>query len=595
MRDTPGLAPLTEDAPDSNGQLSEDGENSAKLDRFLSPTFGSPFSDNARPIQRSASVAQMRDIKDQMKDLKGRLSSLREQARSDSLKRRSLQSLRTPSPFTHAQVDQWYAEPKTLGLSSEIGSGNGSVGKGLGNGDVETIGDLEPVTAASESKEQSGEEEELFYSEIENNTQLRPPGGQSPERKSAEAAPEVEADAVEDDDDYISDMHTENGDSEDGIEDEREAVAEEGYYSESGESLYQDALQHPISHEDREDAFDYEHFFLHSAMGTLSRQRMGRRGSGGSVTSEDSVVTTRAINDADKDDPEPARSEGGEDSGSSRPNTRVRRSSDASISTVGTFATANEGSRMSPLAHEAHAVAHGAPGSSKSRPGSPDSARRITFASGTATMIDYGSRPSTAVTRHSITSFRSIPEEDGKENEDPYADFHPRVSVSRRPMSSTATASLHRPSVSSMESTGTTRSFPLVPRAKKANSIGVLTPQNSSPDQELKLLSDSLLDDTATAIQQQRQERGSPRDPKPKGQSVSWSPGTRVSDGSPTRPSKAMKTLLREDQYLVERLVADLGRCVLGLTESGKAGAESRMYRSRLEAARRILEGLDQV
>jgi len=51
---------------------------------------------------------------------------------------------------------------------------------------------------------------------------------------------------------------------------------------------------------------------------------------------------------------------------------------------------------------------------------------------------------------------------------------------------------------------------------------------------------------------------------------------------------------LREDKYLVERLVAGLGRCVLGLTESGRASAESRMYRRRIDAARRILEGLEQ-
>lgn len=530
----------------------------------------------------------MRDIKDQMKDLKGRLSNLREQARSDSMKRRSLQSLRTPSPFTHAQVDQWYAEPKTSLLSSDIGSGNDSVEKGLRNGDVEIVSDQEPAAL----KEQS-EEDESLYSEIENNTQLRPPGAQSSARKAAEAALEGKVDAPEDDDDNISDMHTENGDIEDSTEEGSEELDEEAYYSESGESLYQDALQHPISHEDREDAFDYEHFFLHSAMGTISRQRLGRRGSRDSVSSEDSVVTTRAINDVGKDGPEPARSEDSEDSGSPRPQTRIRRSSDASISTVATFATAHEKSRESPLGNEAHAAAQGVPGPSKSRSSSPESARRITFAPGNATVVDYGSRPSTAVARHSLTSFHSIPEEDGKENDDPYANFHPRVSVNRRPMSSAATSSLHRPSVSSFESTGTTRSFPLVNRPKKANSIGVLTPQNSSPDQELKALSDSLLNETASVLQQQQQELDSPHDSKPNG--VTWSPLASVINGSPTKPSKAMKTLLREDQYLVERLVANLGRCVLGLTESGRASAESRAYRRRIEAARRILEGLDEV
>ena len=55
----------------------------------------------------------------------------------------------------------------------------------------------------------------------------------------------------------------------------------------SGENLTQyeaddyesDAFYHDtvVSHEDREDAFDYEHFFLHSAMGTINQQRLSRR------------------------------------------------------------------------------------------------------------------------------------------------------------------------------------------------------------------------------------------------------------------------------------------------------------------------------
>jgi len=52
-----------------------------------------------------------------------------------------------------------------------------------------------------------------------------------------------------------------------------------------------------------------------------------------------------------------------------------------------------------------------------------------------------------------------------------------------------------------------------------------------------------------------------------------------------------LEGLLREDRYLVERLVASLGRCVLGLTENGRASAESRMFRRRIDAARRALEG----
>jgi hypothetical protein len=58
-------------------------------------------------------------------------------------------------------------------------------------------------------------------------------------------------------------------------------------------------------------------------------------------------------------------------------------------------------------------------------------------------------------------------------------------------------------------------------------------------------------------------------------------------------PNPVLQALLREDKYLVERLVDGLGRCVLGLTENGRASVESRMYRRRIDAARRILEGLE--
>lgn len=590
LRDHHGLAPLAEDAADSTEHQDEDTNHTAKAS-FLSPTFGS-YSESGHgsglPIKRSASVAQMRDIKDHMKDLKGRLSSLREQARSDSLKRRSLQSLRTPSPFTHAQVDQWYAEPKTSGLSSEIGSGNESVGASPWNGGVGIADEEEPV-AVSELKEQSVDEEESVYSEIENNTQLRPPEAHSPERKAAEAAPETEIDAVEEDDDGISDMHTENGDFEDEVQAETGPLDEADYDSESGESLYQDALQNPISHEDREDAFDYEHFFLHSAMGTISQQRLGRRGSRDSFASDDSVVTARGpLTESAENDSEATGS--GSSEGSEFRTARMirRRTSDASISTVGTFATAHEVSGASPFEFEERIKDLG-PLPSMSRPGSSESVRRVGFVSGTAAGND--SRPS-AITRHSIASFKSIPEEDGKENEDPYANFNPRAMVHRRPMSSSATASMHRPSISSLESTGTTRSFPLVNRPKKASSTGVLTPQDS-PDHELKALSDSLLNETASICEQQQQERGGTDNANGVMHNALSRSASAAANGTPA--PQAMQVLLREDQYLVERLVANLGRCVLGLTETGKASTESRMYRRRIDAARRILEGLDGV
>jgi hypothetical protein len=49
--------------------------------------------------------------------------------------------------------------------------------------------------------------------------------------------------------------------------------------------------------------------------------------------------------------------------------------------------------------------------------------------------------------------------------------------------------------------------------------------------------------------------------------------------------------LAKEDQVLVEKLVASLGKCVLGLQEAGQTGYDGRIWRRRLDAARRVLEG----
>ncbi|KAH8885104.1 hypothetical protein GQ53DRAFT_368913 [Thozetella sp. PMI_491] len=588
IRTTPpkdhGLAPLSEDdVVDSSP--SNRTSTGVKLEQFLSPTFGT-FSSNSdgseRIVQRSASATQMRDLKDQMKDLKGRISGLREQARADSLKRRSLQSLRTPSPFTHSQVSQWYAEPRSS-MSSDFDTANEGAGRSPWNGELSSVDGEEPAADAKEF----AEDEESVYSEVETRTHLRPADSHSPERKPIENPVDDATEGVlghqeEDDDDDVSDMLTENGD----VEQEQEVlpvgfqeVQDLGYDydSESGESMYHDTVQHPLSHEDREDAFDYEHFFLHSAMGTMSQQRRG------SYSSEGSVETTRG---PVVEIPHASRSR-------SR-----RRNSDASVSTVETFATADEGS-SSKSGGSANPSARASMENfreqiieipEEERSESPETARRTSFGPGTIKTNGNGffsSKAKDGVKRNSDGSISPIPEE-GKENEEVL--YRQRPSVARRPMSSSAAMSTmhHRPSVSSFESTGTNRSFPLVNKPTKTGSTGVLTP-NSSPDQELKSISDTLMSETASICEQQLQ--GGDIRGHSKANSTS-SIGTSRLGASSTTP-QAMTALLREDQYLVERLVATLGRCVLGLTESGRASTESRMYRRRIEAARRILEGLD--
>ncbi|KAK3330421.1 hypothetical protein B0H66DRAFT_61644 [Apodospora peruviana] len=607
-----GLQPLNED---EGALLEESGSstNSAKLSHFLSPTFGAFEGDSSngsgKGLQRSASASQMRDIKDQMKDLKGKISSLREQARNDSIKRRSLQSLRTPSPFTHSQIDQWYAEPKS-NRSSAITTTSGPPSRNPWNGEEESSVD-EAGRVKPAGIHDDGVDEHSVFSEQGNVPRSRPAGDPTPERSSS---PLLTSDEVTPDDDDGLDLLTENGD-EDGEEEEEELpvgfhdAVDMDYESESGDSLYHDTVQHPLSHEDREDAFDYEHFFLHSAMGSMS-QRLARRGSTDSYTSEDSTETTRGP---------VVETQIQVDNGSNvdvRSAFRSRRNSAASVSTVETFATAEEGrSRKSvdvngefetatlPMPDDLPNQGSSSPSTSRSesmgntgrKPSGADARR--TDGSSTNPLV-AGVKSATAV-RDSDASTYSIPEE-GSESQ--YSESVYRTPATRRPISGSAPTSLHRPSVSSFDSTGTNRSFPLVNKPRRPTSTGILTPNSSSPDQELKSLSRTLMNETASVCEQQQQQQydglrdesggqyGLPSETE-SSEAEGAAPGA-LRGSNPNAPL-ALQTLMREDKYLVERLVAGLGRCVLGLTESGRASAESRMYRRRIDAARRILEGLE--
>jgi hypothetical protein len=531
------LEPLSEDDTLQSQDAEGGGANkrtSAQLESFLSPTFGGP---GDKGIQRSASVNQMRDIKVQVKDLKGKISTLREQARADSLKRRSLQSLRTPSPFTNARVDQWYSGNRFSG--SEAAE---NTGRNPWNGEMSSVDGEEPK--AGDEDRGDPDDEESIISGYEDATNGETALGTPPVQQFVES-PVLPIEsrgtgAASQEDDDMDDMQTENGDVED---EDREAVVEEvlddeAYESESAESLYHDTLQHPVSHEDREDAFDYEHFILHSALGTI------RHGRSDSFSSEDSVETTRGpIVEARKNRSSVIR--------------RSRRGSAASASTVESFATATEG-----RASRSTRDSSGSDGSAKDCPPQtvsvPESAEPAT--------------PQTARRAEFVPSANGNPKRSSVE--EPRQTQQPPVA--RRPASSAAM--LHRPSVSSFESTGTNRSFPLVSKRPLA---AVLTPNTSasSSDEELKSISETLMNETASIFEAESVP--------PASRSASVLAG--YNENTPA----TMQMLQKEDHYLVERLVAALGKCVLGLSDSGKASVESRMYRRRIDAARRLLEGLD--
>jgi hypothetical protein len=530
------LEPLSEDEAAPMRDLERETVRASTAEPY-SKRSGDP-----RVLTRSTSSMQMRDLTDKMKDLKGKISTLRDRAREENLKRRSLQSLRTPSPFTAAE--QWYtASPVYKGIGK---SANAGIAHNTWNGEpsVDGADDENVGHPTKESPKYEDSEGPSIYQDVEQ------------EEEDIEKQPEhVISDRhtlthnSEQDDTYDTAEEQEQQEDEgvamyDGTGEEVEECEEDQYVdelvdhneldeyrSESEASQYHDSFAVPISHEDREDAFDYEHFFLHSAMGSI-----GRRNSSGSLDSfgsEDSVETTKG--------PEaPVAIVNGDDTPDKivRGHIKSQKSVD-SVSSLASFATATEGRRSS----EVPAVQDDEDdGDYAVQPVSGPHPEEAATAIATPTP--------TAVTEKRSTFGKSTPTELPESRQ-------ALLSQSSRPSSgsmddSTQSGKLQRPSMSSFTSTGstgTTRSFPLVNKPKDSS-------QRSSA-----ILSEAI-----------RLNRSS----------------TDSLDGRQVSP---VDMLAREDQILVERLVGSLGKCVLGLQEAGRASSEGRMWRRRLDAARRVLEG----
>ncbi|ODH50830.1 hypothetical protein GX48_02971 [Paracoccidioides brasiliensis] len=264
---------------------------------------------------RSQSQLQVRGLQDQMQDLKSKVSTLKVQAQEDTLRRRSLQSLRTPSPFTAAE--QWYT---TAGEYVDI-HGKGTEGARTGQNTeshIEVAGQQHgaPVNADSfpgpaavaESATQSTSDRDLQDDQQSTIDSLYEDAGE-------EFAYDEDIDRV-----ALAEILNEPLDS---------PISSDG-------GMYQDfptmpTVSETTRHEDREDAFDYEHFFLHSALGNYSRDKARLRNR--SVDSTGSVETTRPASETTVYvDSSPQRRQG-----------HVRNNSTDTISTTATFATAAEG------------------------------------------------------------------------------------------------------------------------------------------------------------------------------------------------------------------------------------------------------------
>ncbi|KAF2131770.1 hypothetical protein P153DRAFT_286715 [Dothidotthia symphoricarpi CBS 119687] len=273
--------------------------------------------DSTPTLHRSTSAAS--DLREQVNDLKGRISSLKQRAQDDRLRRRSTQSLRSPSPFTSAET--WNSSPDAHRTDNRQSPRAPATGLGITTDppirnthlyvykDEYMNGPMSARTTTSQIEGErlllSGEGQDEFD---EPPLPTRHFGAQPSLREgpgTLKKSQDVEKTEDLDDDD------------------EPEVV---------GDSVYEDAVyEMPITarHEDRVDAFDYEHFFLHSAMGTYSLE--SRRSSTSSTSSTATTRPTTAINDNST----PSKSQ-------QRNSMHARNASADSVSTIATFATAAE-------------------------------------------------------------------------------------------------------------------------------------------------------------------------------------------------------------------------------------------------------------
>lgn len=305
-------------------------------------TFGSQFPTN-NTLTRSRSSLQMRDLRDQMQDLKGKISTLKERARKDNMRRRSLQSLRMPSPFTAAQ--QWQNGAEAYGdgdLSADTRDALAELHSPVGH--FGTHEERELLTA--EESVYSCEQDEAVAG-IKRGSDYPDSIAQS-QYEDAEEDFEMEDAMLFNDDDGSINHRPPRDDSLRLHQDSRRANADHEEESISGDQEFYESSPSPMGerHEDREDAFDYEHFFLHSGMGNYSRANSRRRNS---YDSTDSGETTKAPT------PPTGATRERQTNGKSQKDNHAsvndyasqgrhqRNNSVDSVSTFATFATATEG------------------------------------------------------------------------------------------------------------------------------------------------------------------------------------------------------------------------------------------------------------
>lgn len=281
--------------------------------------------DESPKLHRSASTTS--SLRDQVHDLKHRISNLRLKTQEENLRRRSQQSLRAPSPFTSAE--NWYSGAEGFKTPGSPINADAGVGFKLESPTRKMLyedGSSEPTAKHSVASPQSGHSYAVKEVDREYDNSTPEPD---------EAYDSFHYDQFESHKPAEEESHT-MGLGLDLDETDDDFISLAGDDVDTGSSIYEDAVyEMPVTerHEDRIDAFDYENFFLHSAMGTYSAARPRSSSSSGSV---DSVATTRTVTLL----PHTRNVSTGS---AKRVSMHARNSSVASVSTVASFATASEG------------------------------------------------------------------------------------------------------------------------------------------------------------------------------------------------------------------------------------------------------------
>lgn len=265
----------------------------------ISVVTSSPVTALARSSSAMSSHST-KEIREQMTNLQAKISDLKDKAHADSMRRKSMQSIRTPSPFASAQTPElWYTSaPEYKEAGSPI---NTNAGMGWSPSQQRKPLELHvtPVTPQAQSTlnvELPATKESNRVSEVR--TDKNTP--------SLHKTVHVQAEPLEKPNSVIQESLYEDA-AQDLEDDEPIAASEEEqiYLNEVLEESLQEEPDVPEipehllpadgaaeRHEDRLDAFDYENMFLHSALGNYAG---GGLRSGTPSDSDCSSVTTTRI------------------------------------------------------------------------------------------------------------------------------------------------------------------------------------------------------------------------------------------------------------------------------------------------------------